>query len=494
MAHFDVRCTDRYKPHMAAIGYPLREEVFEYVHRRGGVQYVPFDLAAYVKDLLPRYNGEAEGTFSKIDLLLTPAMRIALYGDLRVSVLSRGSWFLPGEPILTVRGPSALGSHVEPTLLWLHYPIQLATLALVDPDRFAAEVRVVTCEGQRDVVRRVCESLGISMPKVEVDSVAYHRRVYDRAKKLVEIVESGDRLFEVGMRSATCMEQHEIALRACAAAGIRKTSNIYLADKLGMEAVGTMGHEHVQRFGDDEAAFRAARDRSPGPATFLLDTTDTLRSGLPAALLLRKENDRGDWFRFDSGDIAAQLRKAHVVCLAAGLRGRYILEDGFDDERVSEFEMIRKELKIDAEDQRYGVGGWLIAGPSGTSLTRDAVQAVYKLSFTRGRPTMKFGDGGKKSVPGDPVIWRRVVGAPERSPFGVIAQRGEKIQTGFVQLTDREAIEGDVFFREGLVRAKRGLTLRPGMSSETKTLVQVLSDERRRTIHELGVRAREMTG
>jgi len=106
----------------------------------------------------------------------------------------------------------------------------------------------------------VGDAVGLPAPAIEVDSDGYYRRVLAAAKALVEAVKNPDRIFEVGMRSASCLEQHEIALRACREAGIRRTSNVLLARTLGMIPVGTMGHEHVQRYGADEPAFRAMLD------------------------------------------------------------------------------------------------------------------------------------------------------------------------------------------------------------------------------------------
>jgi nicotinate phosphoribosyltransferase len=171
------------------------------------------------------------------------------------------------EPVFTITGPSSLVSWLEPLLLMLHYRIQVASRA--------EEVRVVTCERQREIVRETLDAVGVAAPAVEVDSEGYYRRVHAAAKALVEVVRNPDRLFEVGIRSASCLEQHEIALQACKDAGIRRTSNALLARKLGMIPVGTIEHEHVQRFGSDEVAFRAMRDRRPGRSSYLLGTPRT---------------------------------------------------------------------------------------------------------------------------------------------------------------------------------------------------------------------------
>src|SRR4029434_7328797 len=174
---------------------------------------------------------------------------------LKIRALPRGAVFYDREPVFTVTGPSALVSWLEPLVLMLDYRIQVASRA--------EEVRVVTCERQRDIVRETLDAVGLPAPAIEVDSDGYHRRVLAAAQVLVEAVKNPDRIFEVGMRSSSCLEQHEIALRACRAAGIRRTSNVLLARTLGMIPICTLGHEHLQRYGADEPAFRATRERRP---------------------------------------------------------------------------------------------------------------------------------------------------------------------------------------------------------------------------------------
>jgi hypothetical protein len=191
---------------------------------------------------------------------------------LEIRALPRGAVFYDREPVFTVTGPSALVSWLEPLVLMLHYRIQVASRA--------EQVRVVTCERQREIVRETLDAVGLPAPAIEVDSDGYYRRVLGAAKALVEAVKNPDRIFEVGMRSASCLEQHEIALRACREAGIQRTSNVLLARTLGMIPVGTMGHEHVQRYGADEPAFRAMRERRPGRSSYLLDTYSGKKLGL----------------------------------------------------------------------------------------------------------------------------------------------------------------------------------------------------------------------
>jgi nicotinate phosphoribosyltransferase len=112
-----------------------------------------------------------------------------------------------------------------------------------------------------------------------------------------------------------------------------------------------------------------------------------------------------------------------------------ILEDGFDAELTRRFEALRVEVGWAPEEQFYGYGGWLVAGPAGP-LTRDRVAAVYKLSQTGKRPTMKFANeagAGKQSIPGRPVVFRRKKG--KSGPVGRVGQEGEEVPEGYSLLT-----------------------------------------------------------
>jgi nicotinate phosphoribosyltransferase len=215
-------------------------------------------------------------------------------------------------------------------------------------------------------------------------------------------------------------------------AGIRRTSNVLLARTLGMIPVGTMGHEHVQRYGADEPAFRAMREGRPGRSSYLLDTYDTIRSGIPAALkLIREDPGRGDSIRYDSGDKEKQYRTAVELAKSQGIRPVMILEDGWDLGLTRRFEALREEVGWKPEEQFYGYGGHLVAATAPGTLTRDRVAAVWKLSQTGGTPTMKLADDanrGKESVPDRLVLWRRMQGG---GPTGIIGQEGEATPAGY---------------------------------------------------------------
>ena len=464
--------TDGYKFSMAEAGWPLRQETFYYCHRRGGPQVVPLDVEPLVRALLPRPLPEDYAYLAASGYEMGAGFRAAvLRGEqLRVRALPRGAVFLPREPVLSVTGPSVLVSWLEPLLLQLNFRIQVATGALQEREGLARALGRVTCEAQRQVVLETLDAVGVAPFPITVDEEGYYRRVRATVRELVESVGDPARIFEVGLRAATCLEQHLVALRACRDEGVVRTSHVLGARMLGLVPVGTMGHEHVQRYGADEPAFRAMRERRPQRSSYLLDTYDTLALGLPAALrLIAEDPAAGDSIRFDSGHKGLQYLYAVVRSREQGLSPVYILEDGLDAAATRELEGLRQQAGVPPAVQFYGYGGHIVARPMDSPLTRDRVAAVYKLSQTGPVATMKFGDEaaeGKQSIPGRPIVFRRQAG---RGPLGLVGQEGEEPPEGYVLLTG--APERPPLLAE-LSAAQEGPTV--GYTPATRALVEAL--------------------
>lgn len=477
--------TDAYKLSMAEAGAPLRRECFHYTHRRGGPQLLPLDLAAWVRGLLPSVDEDsARADFAEAErhgYALGGASRAALLrgGELSIHALPRGAWFLDREPVLRIEGPSALVSWLEPLVLHLHYRIQVATLALLHPEQLARALAHPTCEAEAEIARETLDAVDVAAPPMSPDPEAYVAEVRARAAALVQAVEDPARLFEVGLRAASCPEQHLLALRGCRDAGWVATSHVEGARQLGMRAVGTMGHEHVQRYGSDRAAFVAMRERFAGPTSFLLDTFNTIRSGLPTALgLIEDAPMPGDSIRYDSGDIEAQYRAACLEIERRRLSVRHILEDGFDLERTRHFESLRASTGVAPENQLYGFGGHIVQ-PADSPFGRSKVAAVWKLSQSGDRPVMKFGDshsGGKQSLPGRPTLWRRVDGLPHDPdhPIGIVGQAEEVVSEGYVDLFQVDALPGTLSGSPGAPAALRNLPDPPRQPTPSPATAQLL--------------------
>lgn len=452
----DLLRTDAYKLSMAQAGFPLRQETFYFSFRRGGWQFVPFDLETEIHAVLEASASgdevEAQLAFAdEFGYTLSPAMRQALAGEVSITAVPAGTWVAAREPILTVTGPSFLVSWLEPLVLRFHHTIQFATA--LRRGNFEPAMGLHVGPAHADLLGRAADAVDAACPELRDERADYALEVKARGRALVECLGSGDRIFEVGMRAAVTPEQHLIALENLAKVGIHMTSNVAAARGLGLRPVGTMGHEHVQRWGDDLSAFRAMRDMRGGVPSYLLDTFDTIRSGIPNAIRVMCERAHSCSIRYDSGDKFAQYMYAHGEFSRAGLSPVHILEDGLGLEDTVKFERLREFTGLGVDKQVYGYGGYLVARPSKNPLTRDKVAAVYKLGQTSGDARMKFGNEaglGKRSVPGQPVVWRRLRGTV---PLSVIAQAGEPVPDDYLLLSGNPEARKQL----NLVKAEVGL-------------------------------------
>lgn len=488
--------TDHYKLTMAEAGWPYRHETFYYSHRRGGPHLLPFDPAEEINALNPFVRSftmrDFDGARRWLEKENGTAFGAWMYGlneslfHYDVQAPPKGSWICDRDPMFVVSGNSFAVSWLEPLVLQWNYRIQIATLAATEPEALQMEVERVTCNEQKLLIQQTIEAvrqLGYDVPEINitVDANGYYDHVYHKVKALIEAVEDPARIFEVGMRGVTCNAQHMIALQAATAAGLVGTSNIWGAEAFGARSVGTMGHEHVQRFGSDEAAYRAMVERVPGSVFFLLDTFDTYKSGIPTAYqIISEQPERQHAVRFDSGNIKYQFTHAVEVAKQMGLEPRFCLEDGWNLHKTVQFEGIRKRLGLPPSQVLYGYGGHIVNSPF-TQLTRDRVSAVWKLTQTGKKPTMKFGNTpgkGKESLPGRPVLyWSR---------YGTyVAQRGEKISSHFSNYENAFSSGGDPLPNPNSLRLEYNKYYSGLHSPGTKALVKRLTEERNKVIEEI---------
>lgn len=232
----------------------------------------------------------------------------------------------------------------------------------------------------------------------------------------------GQLLLEFGMRRGQERGVNAGA-RAALIGGADFTSNTGISHVLGFPPQGTHAHSMVQLFlalGQDElAAFRAYADVYPDDCLLLVDTIDTLESGLPNAIKvfeeLRRKGHRPIGIRLDSGDLAYLAVQAAVTLNEAGFpETRIVLSNQLDEMTILQIlaqiqlEAPRYGLDADALIGRlvYGVGTNLI-----TSGEDPALDGVYKLVAVQKnghwRPAIKISENPAKTPnPGHKRVWR----------------------------------------------------------------------------------------
>lgn len=182
------------------------------------------------------------------------------------------------------------------------------------------------------------------------------------------------------------------AARAACIGGFDSSSNTSAARLYGIPAAGTMAHSFVQSYDDELESFRAFA-RSHGEATvLLLDTYDTLKSGLPNAIRVaeefKAEGKSLKGVRLDSGDLAYLSERVRAALDEAGFDDVKIVASNQLDEHV-----IRSLIEQDAKIDLFGVGTELAVGRPDAAL-----DGVYKLSETDGKHRLKASETVTKST------------------------------------------------------------------------------------------------
>ena len=210
----------------------------------------------------------------------------------------------------------------------------------------------------------------------------------------------GKAVLDFGMRRAQGYASL-LASRAAIIGGFSSTSNVSSAFIYGLKPTGTMAHSWVQSFPDELTAFRKFAELYPDNCILLVDTYDTLKSGLPNAIKVAKELEtkgkRLIGIRLDSGDLAFFSKKARAMLDENGLDYVKIAVSNQLDENI-----IRSLLEQGAPIDVFGVGTNLVIGKPDAAL-----DGVYKLASIDGQPTLKLSENIEKmTLPGKKNILR----------------------------------------------------------------------------------------
>lgn len=215
-------------------------------------------------------------------------------------------------------------------------------------------------------------------------------------------VAPGKVLADFGLRRAQGFGGYH-ASRSAVIGGFQSTSNVKAAMDFGLLPSGTMAHAFVQHYEDELSAFRAFAEGRPEHCVLLVDTYDTLKSGVPNAILVAKEMEkrgqRLEAIRLDSGDLAYLARHSRKMLDSAGLNYVKIAASNQLDEHVVK-SLIEQEAPIDI----FGVGTSLVSGQPDAAL-----DGVYKLSYSNGQPRIKLSESlSKTTLPHKKQVFRLI--------------------------------------------------------------------------------------
>jgi nicotinate phosphoribosyltransferase len=233
--------------------------------------------------------------------------------------------------------------------------------------------------------------------------VNYQTLIATKASRIRNVAGT-DPLLEFGSRRAQEVDAALWGTRAAYIGGFNATSNVKAGELFGIPVSGTHAHSLVQAFGNDYDAFKAYASTHKD-SVFLVDTFDTLRSGVPAAIKVANEmKDKTNFLgvRIDSGDMAYLSKKVREQLDNAGFENAKIYaSNNLDEKAIMNLKM--QKAKIDV----WGVGTKLITG-----YDQPALGAVYKMVAMvdengQLRETIKLSNNAEKiSTPGKKQVWR----------------------------------------------------------------------------------------
>ncbi len=204
-------------------------------------------------------------------------------------------------------------------------------------------------------------------------NIINHQTLIATKSTRIVYASQGKPVMEFGLRRAQGPDAGIYGARAAMIAGCCGTSNVLAGQIFDVPVLGTHAHSWVMSFPDELTAFREYARLYPDACTLLVDTYDTLKSGIPNAIKvfseLRASGHTPKGIRIDSGDLAYLTKKARKMLDEAGFPEVKICVSGDIDENVMTSLAIQG-AKIDS----YGIGTKLI-----TSHSHPSLGGVYKL-------------------------------------------------------------------------------------------------------------------
>ena len=237
----------------------------------------------------------------------------------------------------------------------------------------------------------------------------------------------GRPVMEFGARRAQGYDGATYGARAAYIGGASGTATVSAGEMFGIPVLGTMAHSFVQSFDSEYEAFKAYAEIYPDNCILLVDTYDTLKSGIPNAIRVAEEvlipnGHRLAGIRIDSGDIAYLTKKARAMLDVAGLTDAKISISNSLDEYL-----IRSVLEQGAKIDSFGVGENMI-----TSKSAPVFGGVYKMAAVEkdGKiiPKIKISENTEKITnPGYKKVYRLIEKETQKALGDIIMFANEKI-------------------------------------------------------------------
>lgn len=260
---------------------------------------------------------------------------------------------------------------------------------------------------QEPLIKVIAPIMEAQLIETAILNIINHQSLIATKTARIVFAAQGDGVMEFGLRRAQGPDAGLYGARAAMIGGCIGTSNVLAGQMFDVPVMGTHAHSWIMSFPDEYTAFKAYADLYPNSCMLLVDTYDTLKSGVPNAIRVFKELQNSGakpshfGIRLDSGDLAYLSKKARAMLDAAGFPDAVIAASNDLDE------FLIHDLKMQgAAITSWGVGTNLI-----TSKDCPSFGGVYKLAAIEKDgeliPKIKISENTEKITnPGNKTVYR----------------------------------------------------------------------------------------
>lgn len=205
-----------------------------------------------------------------------------------------------------------------------------------------------------------------------LNTINFQTLIATKASRICHLTKE-KKVVELGLRRAQGPNGALYASRAAYIGGVTASSNTEAGKIFGIPIVGTMAHSWVMSYQDEKQAFMDFADIYPNNIAFILDTHDTLQSGIKNAIIVGKTLQKKGLrcsVRLDSGDIEYLSKRVRMLLDNAGLHDTKIIASNDLDENI-----IAQILSHNAPIDIFGIGTNLVTGGN-----ISALPGVYKIA------------------------------------------------------------------------------------------------------------------
>ncbi len=239
-------------------------------------------------------------------------------------------------------------------------------------------------------------------------NIINHQSLIATKTSRIVFAANGDGIMEFGLRRAQGPDAGLYGARAAMIGGCVGTSNVLAGQMFDVPVMGTHAHSWIMSFPDEYTAFKTYAEMYPDNCTLLVDTYDTLKSGVPNAIRVFQEfKDAGKplikyGIRLDSGDLAYLSKEARKM----------LDEAGFPESTICASNDLDEFLLHDLKMQGAAIDSWGVGTNLITSKDCPSFGGVYKLAAIQNEegefvPKIKISENTEKITnPGNKTIYR----------------------------------------------------------------------------------------